>query len=382
MPTKKHLILKTSLGLFVVIVIAASLWYWRYANSDDTQQKYRTEIVDRGDIVQAISANGTLNPVVLVNVGTQISGTIQKLHADFNDRVNAGQVLAELDPSLLNAQLKQDRATLEVAQANLKLAEAEEIRTRALVEKKFLSAQELDKVINTAEAARAQVKLVKAQLERAHANYGYSVIRSPVSGVVVARNVDLGQTVAASFQTPTLFQIAQDLKSMQIDTTVAEADIGNIRLGQAVTFTVDAFQNQSFKGIVKQIRLNPIILQNVVSYNVVVSAENLDGKLMPGMTAHVFVVANQRNAALRVPNSALRFKPEQDADTEQKKPQSTQVYLVQDGEPKAVAVNTGISDGNYTEITGGDLREGDRVITRSSTQTKAQNASGFRLRMF
>src|SRR5438046_2280164 len=258
----------------------------RTASSHAAAERYRTEVVRLGEITQTVSANGTLNPVVLVRVGTQVSGTVSKLHADFNDRVHEGEVLVELDDRLFRAQVHESEAKVGDARAALGLAGANEARMRQLHRQGFISQQELDQVEEAAKAARAQLALAQAQLEKDRTNLAYTVIRSPVSGVVVDRQVDVGQTVAASFQTPTLFLIAQDLSRMQIDTSFAEADIGSIRVGQPVHFKVDAFPDRSFQGTVKLIRLNPVTQQNVVTYDVVVAVDNPDEILLPGMTAY------------------------------------------------------------------------------------------------
>jgi HlyD family secretion protein len=370
------------LWLVILLLIGGGYYFWRQRNPASVQEKYKTEAVDRGNVVQVLTANGTLNPVVLVNVGTQVSGTILKLHADFNSRVTAGQVLAELDPALFNAQLKQSEANLNSALASLKLAQTKEARSRDLVGKGFIAPQELDQAVQTLDAARAQVNVAKAQMDKDKTNLHYTVIRSPISGIVVARSVDVGQTVAASFQTPTVFQIAQDLKDMQIDTSLAEADIGAVKVGLPVRFSVDAFADRQFKGTVKQVRLNPTIQQNVVSYNVVVAADNSEGTLMPGMTARVSVTANRRENVLRVPNAALRFKPK-DANTDPK-PQGrrepgAKVYKLVNDQLQAVTIKTGINDNSFAEIIEGDIKEGDKLVTRELAP-KDDKASSFRLR--
>jgi HlyD family secretion protein len=342
---------------------------------------FRNLKVDRGDLVQTVSANGTLNPVVLVNVGTQVSGTIQHLRADFNDRVKAGQILAELDPSLFRAQLDQSRANQASAQASLRLAEANERRARALFGKDYIARAELDQTIQALSTARAQVAATSAQVRRDEANLRYSVIVSPVSGIVVSRNIDVGQTVAASFQTPTLFTIAQDLKKMQIDTTVAEADVGNVRVGQSVRFAVDAFPGRDFYGTVRQIRLNSQIQQNVVTYNVVIDVENPDETLLPGMTAFVNIVIAERQNVLRIPLAALRFRPAE--GMVEQKPREKSVYREMDGKLKPVPVQTGPSDGKYAEIEGGGLHEGDAVVVEDLSQKRSETSgSGMRVRMF
>jgi HlyD family secretion protein len=370
------------LGPLLLMLLGGGYYFWTQRNPASAQEKYKTETADRGSVVQVLTANGTLNPVVLVNVGTQVSGTILKLHADFNSRVTANQILAELDPALFNAQLKQSEANLNSAQASLKLAQTKEARTRDLVGRNFIAQAELDAAVQALDAARAQVNVARAQTDRDKTNLRYTVIRSPISGVVIARNVDVGTTVAASFQTPTIFQIAQDLKDMQIDTSLAEADIGTVKVGLPVRFSVDAFADRMFSGTVKQVRLNPTIQQNVVSYNVVVAADNAEGKLMPGMTARVSVTANRRENVLRVPNAALRFKPKDvvaDAKAQGRREPGVKVYKLVNGQLQAVTIKAGISDNTYTEIAEGDIKEGDKLVTRENAP-KDDKTSSFRLR--
>ncbi|MBF0283197.1 MAG: efflux RND transporter periplasmic adaptor subunit [Magnetococcales bacterium] len=271
--------------------------------------RYQTQPLTRGSIAQTVSANGSLNPVTLVNVGTQVSGTVRKLHVDFNDKVEQGQMLLELDDALLAAQARQSAATLENVRASLELALANEQRILALFAREYVSRQERDQVVQARKSAQAQVAQAQAQTDKDRVNLAYAQIRSPVSGVVVDRMVDVGQTVAASFQTPTLIRIAQDLARMQIDASFAEADIGKIAVGQPVRFTVDAHPNQTFHGVVRQIRLNAAVQQNVVTYDVVVAVDNPEQRLLPGMTAYVTIVTAERSEALLVPNAALRFKP-------------------------------------------------------------------------
>ena len=369
-----------ALWLLLLAVSGAGYALWKNMPAEQPLQKFKTETIARGDVVQTITANGTLNPVVVINVGTQISGTIQKLHVNFNDQVTAGQILAELDPSLLSATLKQSQANLASVEANLRLARTKETRARKLVAQGFVVQSQLDEAVEVLDAAKAQVKVVKAQIERDEANLLYSTIRSPISGIVIARPVDIGQTVAASFQTPTLFQIAQDLKVMQIDTSIAEADIGKIKLQQEVSFSVDTFPDKNFSGKVKQIRLNPTIQQNVVTYNVVIAADNTEGTLLPGMTAHVQINTQRREQVLRVANAALRYKPS-DADLVNKD-SNPKLYKVIQGKPASFNVKLGIADNLYTEIVSGDLKEGDEVITRELGARKGQGDQGpFRFRM-
>lgn len=381
--------------LLVVVATAGGYAWWRSQPGAAPAERWRLEAVDRGDVVQVVSANGTVNPVTSVNVGTQVSGSIVRLHADFNSEVKEGQLLAELDPALFNAALAQSEANLNAAQAALRLAQTKEARTRSLVGKGFISQAELDTAVKELEAAQAQVELVRAQVARDKTNLRYTIIRSPISGVVVARNVELGQTVAASFNTPTLFQIARDLSRMQIETSIAEADIGGIREGLQARFRVDAFPGQFFRGEVRQVRLNPTIQSNVVSYTVIVSADNPEGRLKPGMTAFVQVTANRRDGVLRVPNAALRFRPPAEAGqaganaaakgsgggSAGRRDAGQRVYKLVDGKLAAVPIQVGVSDTSWTEVTGGEVKEGDRLVTRDLA-SQGGPQSQVRLRMF
>lgn len=381
---------KLVLPVVLIVVCGAVYAFWGAGASKAAKQSWRTAALEKGDVTQVVSANGTLNPVVLVSVGTQVSGTVKKLHADFNDKVSEGQVLAELDPALFEAQVSQSEAGVRNVQAQLDLARANAARANDLLAKKYISRQEFDQSQQALKSAEAQLALAEAQLRKDRTNLHYSVIRSPVSGVVVDRQVNMGQTVAANFQTPTLFRIAQDLKDMQIDTSFAEADIGNIRLGQPVQFTVDAFPGRVFPGTVLQIRLSPTTQQNVVTYDVVASVKNPDETLLPGMTAYVNIVVAERKDVLLVPNAALRFRPrEAQVDTLHRRKNgkgaaSATVYVLDQGVPKAVPVQVGITDSRMTEVTGGDLHTGDAVITedlRSNGNAVAQDP-GMRMRVF
>ena len=382
--------------MFMLIALGAGGYvYWGSSQKQTEQNRYRTVKLEQGDITQTASANGTLNPVVLVSVGTQVSGTVKKLYADFNDKVQKGQVLVELDPPLFNAQVQQSEANVRNAQASLDLAQANEARMKTLLEQEYISRQEYDQSQQALKSGHAQVELAQAQLQKERTNLSYTVIRAPVSGVVVSREVDIGQTVAASFQTPTLFKIAQDLKQMQIDSSFAEADIGKIRVGQPVNFTVDAFAGRTFSGVVRQVRLNPTTLQNVVTYNVVVSVENPEQILLPGMTAYVNIAVAERHDVALVPNAALRFRPK---DIEQKKSGGKRskkdgeglggtVYVLRNGKPEPVRIRIGITDNKMTEVLAGGLKAGDSVIvedTRDNGATAAQSGSpgSMRLRMF
>ena len=375
--------MKRLLTLLLVVAAAyAAWWYWSPEESPGTA-KYRTQVVDRGRIAQTITANGTLSPLTVVQVGTQVSGTVFRVHVDFNDLVKEGQVLAELDPALLQATLKQSEAGLENARATLELARSNVSRTESLFKKNLAPDSDLDQARERVKVAAAQVKTAEAQVERDRTNLRYAVIRSPIAGVVINRAVNVGQTVAASFQTPTLFQIAQDLRKMQIDTSVAEADVGSLSTSFPVSFTVDAFAGQTFQGRILQIRLNPTIQANVVTYNVVVEAENPDGKLLPGMTAHVTIRVAERSDVLRVPSAALSYRPKDRDDDEpvSPAPRGTRVYLLDGDRSRAVAVRTGVTDGTHTEILEGELQPGDAVIVRATAPKKEAAEKTFRFRM-
>lgn len=378
----------------LALTAGGTAWYWfGQQGHRPVAERYRTEAVAKGTLQQTVSANGTLNPVSIVSVGTQVSGTVRKLHVDFNDQVKAGQLLLELDDSLLAAQARQSAARLRGARSALSLATANERRLRELFAQQYVSRQELEQATEARDAAAAELAQAQAQTERDEANLSYARIRSPVSGVVVDRVVDEGQTVAASFQTPTLIKIARDLSQMQIDSSFAEADIGLIREGQAARFTVDAFPDQSFRGVVRQIRLNPKTEQNVVTYNVVVAVDNPGARLLPGMTAYVSITVDERQDALLVPNAALRFRPDTPVDGPQPEADrgkrkrmaaSGTVHVIEGDQLRAVPVTTGITDQRRTEITDGQLRPGDRVVVGEAATDNGRSRGGspIRLRLF
>ena len=353
---------------------------------------YRTDPVTRGDIQQAVTATGTVNAVTTVQVGTQVSGTIKTLYVDFNSRVKKGQLIAQIDPSTFESQVQQAQANLLSAQANLEKAQTALAndkktfeRNKELFSKNLIAQSDLDTAETNYQSDKAQVASAKALIEQAKAsldyakqNLAYTRIVSPVDGVVISRNVDVGQTVAASFQTPTLFTIAQDLTKMQIDTNVAESDIGAVKLGQEVDFTVDAYPDTTFVGKVWQIRQAPITVQNVVTYDVVIQVNNRDLKLMPGMTANVSIVIQTRHDALRITNAALRFRfSDKPAGAGEKKGPS--VWVLENNKPKRVGITPGISDGNYTEVVSGDLKEGQQTIVEALRKGKGPAATAPRM---
>jgi HlyD family secretion protein len=382
------------ISIATLAIVGGGLAAWGYASGMNPSDRYKLLTLETGPLTQNVSANGTLNPVILVNVGTQVSGTVKQLHVDFNDKVAKGQALAELDNTVLAAQARQSAANLQSAVASQELALANEARVSALFAKEYVSRQEQDQAVQARKAATAAVDLAQAQADKDRANLSYTVIRSPVSGVVVARSVDIGQTVAASFQTPTLFQIAQDLARMQIDTSFPEADIGNIKVGMDARFTVDAFPGRSFAGKVRQIRFNPTTQQNVVTYNVVVAVDNPDQVLMPGMTAYVNIGVSKRKEVLMAPNAALRFKPTEaiakpdakagDGKSAKKKKEADAgtVYVLRDGQVQPVAVTLGISDNRNTEIVSGDIKAGEQVIVGEAALATAGKTSTVGVRMF
>jgi HlyD family secretion protein len=361
---RKILLLVAAAAAIVIPAIAT------YFGGNGNGAQYTTATIDRADIQQSVSASGTLNPVKLVNIGTQISGVVQKLHADFNAKVEEGQILAELDQSLIQAQIQQSEGALASAEAKLKQARANFTRVEALFNKKYVAKADLDLARQELETAEAQVKIATGQVERDRVNLGYTIIKSPVSGIVISRAVDVGQTVAASFQTPTLFVIAQDLKQMEIYTSLSEADVGGVKEGMQVNFTVDAFVGRKFEGKVRQIRLNTTTVQNVVTYNVVIDVDNEDLTLLPGMTAFVTLIQDRKENVLRVPNAALSYRPAnpegRKPSEEPAQPEQKAVYLLSGSRPERVEVKTGISDNKFTEVLEG-LKEGDIVVTQETT---------------
>lgn len=394
--TKKRVLI----SLLVIAAGAAGAAYFMPAKEAKIPElKYRTAVVDSGNITQTVTASGTINPVALVNVGSQVSGTVVELKADFNDHVKAGQVLLKLDPTIFNAQIRQSEASLASAQASLRLAQANYERNERLVKQNYISSLQLDQSRRELDVARANIKLSEAQLERTRADLNNSVIRAPIDGVIIKRTIDLGQTVAASFSTPNLFQIAKDLTKMQIDTNVSEADVGALKQGQPARFVVDAYPDREFEATMRQFRLAATVVQNVVTYNVVLDVENKDELLKPGMTAQVRLVVGNRQNVVRIPTAALRFRmsdeeqekelkkqkakgsasasakaavpppaPEDDLAfrSKEESTRSFKVFKVDDkNQLKPVDIKIGLSNFRYTEVLSGDLKKGERVVTRS-----------------
>jgi HlyD family secretion protein len=376
----------------VVALLLAMWWLWGWRSAGTTM--YQTATVTRGPMTQAVTATGTLNPVVNVQVGSQVSGNIAKLFVDFNSQVKAGQVVAQIDPMLFQAVVTQAEGDFASAQAALELAKVNASRTQALFAQKNSSQQDLDTVMANLHQAEANVKVKQGLLDKAKADLDHCTIKSPVDGVVISRSVDVGQTVAASLQAPVIFQIANDLTKMQIDTNVAEADVGVVEVGQDVDFTVDAFPMRTFHGKVVQVRNAPITVQNVVTYDTVIGVNNDDLKVKQGMTANVSINIAHKDEVLKIPNGGLRYRPA-DATPEPRRSPSAgaarggsgrsgsgprrdqraerTVYVLRGGKPEPVKIKTGISDGVTTEVVEG-LADGDKVVTAHISSTDPSTA--------
>ncbi|MDR1730849.1 MAG: efflux RND transporter periplasmic adaptor subunit [Synergistaceae bacterium] len=378
---------KKLLLLFLTATAAGGVWYF-FFRTPPVQFTLRTAKVERGDITTFVTASGKLNAVSLVEVGTQVSGTIQELYVDYNSPVREGQLIAQLDPAVLRSQLIESRAGLEVAtaaegSAGASLTDAErkfkrnrELHSRRLISQSELENSETDVLLRRAQLQEAKARVIqaKAAVERAQTNLDYTRVTSPVDGVIVSRKVDVGQTVAASFQTPTLFSIARDLTRMQIDASVDEADIGRVAEGQHVRFSVDAFPEEEFEGKVVQVRIAPETTDNVVTYTVVIHVDNPGLRLKPGMTANVSIETDFRQNVVKIPSGALRFRPPQalletlppsvvsgDAG-ERAGLHAGYVWVVLNNSlARRIYVRTGITDGSQVEVLSGDVQPGDEL---------------------
>jgi HlyD family secretion protein len=371
-----------ALVILMLIVLGAFFLF----KNDSRNQRYITQRADRGDIRSTVSATGTVNAVTTVSVGTQVSGTIKQLFVDFNSPVKKGQLLAQIDPASIEAQVAQALANLSLARANLeksRVAVRDTLinfkRNKILYGKNFISKSDLDtsetnylSAIAQVKASEAQVAQAQAALNLAQTNLRNTQIISPVNGIVISRSVDVGQTVAASFQTPTLFTIAQDLTKMQIDANIDEADIGRIKMNQPVSFTVDAYPEMIFQGNVSEIRNAPITVQNVVTYAVIVKVDNPGLKLKPGMTANVSIVIDDKKDILRIPNAALRVRII-DKDLKKTSPKGAGVWILEKKEPKRVPLKLGISDNQFTEVVSGNLNESHQIIVEVKINDKPKN---------
>ncbi len=387
--------------LFAVLIVGAastlSLGAY-YSRRGDTRPELTSAVVSRSSIVSTILASGTLEAVSAVEVGSQVSGSVQALYVDFNAIVRKGQVIARLEPSLYESAVEQARANLVKAEADQERlqvavddAVARRDRTQTLWQRQLVSANDMDAAEVTVRSTQAQVRSAAAQvtqaaanLKQAEVNLAKTVIRSPIDGIVVARNVDVGQTVAASLQAPTLFVIAADLSQMRLKASIDEADVGRIAAGQSVRFTVDAYAGESFSGTVEQVRLNPTVEQNVVTYAAIISAANPELKLRPGLTANATVEVARREHVLTVPSAALRLRPDSDVlallgvDAAAARPAgaaggTSTIWIVDGDSIRTVRVRTGVSDATTTEILDGSLDEGARVVTRIGAATATQS---------
>lgn len=374
-PRRRRLPIVTGM-LGLIVLLGLAFWYW--SSNDPVAGHYKTLRIERGPITALVTATGAVNPVISVQVGSQVSGKIAKLYADFNSVVREGQILASIDQKPYQAKVRQARAALKSAQANLAKArnmlmqkKLELDRMAALRTQQFVSQSDLDLATTNYRDAEAQVDLSEAQIDQAKAtlssaelDLGYTTIYSPVNGTVVSRNVEEGQTVAASFQTPTLFVLAQDLTRMQVIANVSESDIGGVTEGKSADFRVDAYPREFFHGIVTQVRNAPVSIQNVVTYDVIISVDNPELKLKPGMTANITIVTARNEDALRAPNAALRFRMP-GVPVDRKTPQLW--VLETTGRVRAAPITTGIADSLYTEIVAGEAREGDAAIVGIAT---------------
>jgi HlyD family secretion protein len=364
-----------------IAAVTVSVAAYYHSATTESSPAFVTAPVTRGEVVDTVAATGTLEAVTTVQVGTQVSGTIKSLHADYNSIVRRGQVVAELEPSLFQTQVDQARATVvrlqadverarvEVADTAVKFRRATELWDKQLIPRTDLEAAETAarQAEASLKAAEAQVTQAQASLNQAQVNFSHTIIRAPIDGVVISRAVDVGQTVAASTSAPTLFVIANDLSRMQVKASIDESDIGRIRAGQPVTFKVDAYPGDIFHGAVSQVRLEPVTEQNVVSYVTMIDVANPAMKLRPGMTANVTVEIARADAALRVPNSALRFRPSA---------RGAQVWVMTQGGPAPIPVQTGLSDGATTAIVDGALSERTQVITGLAQASSSTSQTG------
>jgi HlyD family secretion protein len=420
--------------IVALVVIIGGIWIWKDAHKNaDEKTPYRLGVADRGTVETVVTATGTVSAVTTVQVGTQVSGTILNLYVDFNSPVHKGEIIARLDPTSLQTTVKQSQASLDQAKAQLAQAQRDLDRTKDLYDKKLAAQSDYDTALTAVDVAKANVESAEANLDRAKINLAYSVIASPTDGTVISRNVDVGQTVAASLQAPTLFTIAQDLRQMQVEADIDEADIGGLKEGMDATFTVDAFPDEPFHGTIKQIRYASATTQGVVTYPVIISVSNPDLKLRPGMTANVSIITAQRDDVLRVPAIAARFRPpnapEQPmreravSDTTQAQRQRGQGGGIggghggqghgqwqghgqgqgqdstgtknggaerrarratlwvkgPDGKPQPHMVTIGLNDGNHVEIVSGDISAGDSVIVGMMGGTASASSSSNRM---
>lgn len=383
--------------LIVGILLAVIIVFYFFSNGKE-KDVYTTVKLEKGGIIEKVTATGIIDPISTISVGTQVSGNIKEIYVDYNSEVKEGQLLAIIDPALFEAKVKQQRANLNSSKAQVKVYESQLAynkknleRIRQLNEKKFSSDKDLDLAQKEYDVSIAQLELQKANVEQitaslntAEIDLNYTKIISPVKGIIVSKDVEVGQTVAATFQTPTLFQVAEDLSKMQINAAVVETDVAKVHEGQKVEFTVDGFQDQIFEGRVIQVRNNPTITQNVVSYEVIIEISNNDLKFKPGMTANVDIITAEKSDILIASNKALRFFITNNKGEITRYKDKGLWILDKDGNPKRVSIRTGISDDDMTEIiySNGEIKEGVEVIVEKQTAAEAKKAkNAVRVRM-
>ncbi len=370
--------MKKKIVVPAIIAIVAVVAWGIVSRGRSSETEYRFVQVSRGDVRSVVSSTGTLQAIKTVEVGTQVSGKITAIYADYNDRVTAGQLIALVDPTLLKQAVRSAEADLLRSQAELTQATQEKDRIDRLFERQVSTESEHATALYQYTVAKASLTSAEVNLERARQNLSYAEVRAPVDGVVLARTVDVGQTVAASLSAPQIFLIAGDLAEMEILASVDESDIGTIHEGQAVEFTVQAYPDEKFAGTVRQMRLQPTTQDNVVSYTVVVSVANPDGRLLPGMTATAEFIIAEATDVLKVSNTALRFTPTSEmraAAGGKTTPGIRLWYLDAGGKPAATSVQTGITDGQYTEISGDGIKEGMQIIASISSGTASSSSA-------
>ena len=367
---------KIIIALVIILAVASPFFFTKKEN----KAQYVTAPIEERTITQIVEATGTIEPINTVSIGSQVSGRIDEIFVDFNTYVEKGQQLAQIDTSLFAAQLQQSEANIQNAKATLAKNQAQlEYDTKTyhryknLYDRNLVSKNDLDSAQAAYKSDLAQVAAAKASILQAQANYatasanmGYTKIISPVKGIVISKEVEVGQTVAASFQTPTLFTVAEDLTKMRIETSVSEADIGKVKEGQEVEYTLDGYPDSIFKGKVTQVRLSPITESNVVTYTVIIEVENNEGKLMPGMTANVSIITGKKENVLTVPNVALKFTT---TDNKQKY-ENKGIWIERKGKPTRVNIETGVFDDSYTEIISDEIKAGDNVYVRNLNVAK------------
>ncbi len=366
--------------LILFLIVAGAFLYFFTGSTDNKATGFATATISRGDLRQVVTATGEIQPLNTINVGSQVSGTIEEIFVDYNSKVKKGDVLLKIEPSVLQASVDEAKASLVSSESQRDYAKSEYERNKILYEDGFIARAELEQSQTTYEQAEQNVNKMKSQYDRAVTNLGYATITSPVDGTVISRQVDVGQTVAASFQTPDLFAIAEDLSKMQIETAVSEADIGMIEEGQTVTFTVDAYPTQTFEGNVRQIRLSPTVTSNVVVYTVVIDVDNSDLRLKPGMTAFVTILISEKKDVWKVQNSSLLLRSF-DGIVADAGDATTKTHLAIQrnvgGTPTVVLVpyEKGLVTATETEIISDDIQEGDRIIIGRYGQTSSSSSS-------